>query len=140
MSERDPTEWVWLAAKTRLSDHRFAAKPVENLTSMSDADMEDTFNANLGRTLQRVGAKNPGAPLLNVTSAVYWANRASSGKAWIPYVGGHLAQAGLGVELVFTNAQGEIVGKVRHSGREGDELENAAEELVDDIRQFIENS
>jgi hypothetical protein len=56
---------------------------------------------------------------------------------WIPYAGGHLAQAGLGVELVFKDAAGTVVAKIRHSGREGDKLKDAAEELVDDIRRFV---
>ena len=140
MAETDRIEWVWVAPGVRLSQHGFRTSPVENLTAMADAGMEDAFNANLERALQRIGARNPGAPKLDVKSAVYWANRASSGKRWIPYVGGHLAQAGVGIELVFTNAQGDVVAKVRHSGREGDELQHAAEELVDDLRAFVEAS
>jgi len=35
------------------------------------------------------------------------------------------------------SAQGEIVCKIRHSGREGDQLENAVEELIDDVAQYI---
>ncbi len=59
---------------------------------------------------------------------------------WIPHAGGHLAQAGVGIEPVFTDSTGKVVAEVRHSGREGDHLEDAAEELVDDIRPFVSSN
>jgi hypothetical protein len=99
--------------------------------------MEDLFNTSLNKILARVGSNQADAPLLHVDSAIYWAERSSSKKMWIPYAGGHLAQAGLGVELVFKDAAGTVVAKIRHSGREGDKLKDAAEELVDDIRRFV---
>ncbi len=140
MTENEAIEWIWISPNVRLSQHGFVVAPAENLTSLADADMERVLNSNLDKALQRVGAKNKGAKVLHVKSAVYWAARASAAKRWIPYAGGHLAQAGVGIELVFSNDKGEIVAKVRHSGREGEELQHAAEELVEDIRKFVEAS
>jgi len=137
MKEMDEIEWVWLAPQLRLGDHRFKVGPVENLTVIENADMEEVFNTALPKTLQRAGAKDPSAPELHIDIAIYWAQRASNSKRWIPYVGGHLAQAGVGIELVFKNDKDEIVAKIRHSGREGEELKSAAEELVDDIVKFV---
>lgn len=139
MSEAGDIEWAWVAPGTKLSKHRFTTAPVQNLTSVTNGDMKETFDRDMGRALKDISANNPDAPELQVTSAIYWANRASAGKRWIPYAGGHLAQAGIGIELVVTDAAGKIVAKVRHSGREGDELENAAEELVDDFTSFLES-
>jgi hypothetical protein len=62
-----------------------------------------------------------------------WAQRANRAKMWIPHAGGHLAQAGVGIELIFRDASGYIVARIRHADREGDALEAAAEERVDDI-------
>lgn len=59
------------------------------------------------------------------------------GKAWIPFVGMHKAQAGIGVEMIFLNTKGKIVAKIRHSAREGFEVEKAAEEAANDIVKFL---
>lgn len=137
MHETDSIEWIWIAPGVVLHDYRFEVAPVRNITAYEDADMEDVINASLTRVLGRIGSTDPDAGLLRVESAIYWAERGSNKKMWIPYAGGHLAQAGVGVELVFRDAAGSVVAKLRHSGREGDRLRDAAEELVDDIRRFV---
>lgn len=137
MKEAGDIEWVWVAPQVRLKEYQFKFAAVQNLTALDDADMEEVFNKALPKTLQRAGSQSADAPVLHVDVAIYWAQRASSAKRWIPYAGGHLAQAGVGVELVFKNEKDEIVGKIRHSGREGDQLKSAAEELVDDITRFV---
>jgi len=75
--------------------------------------------------------------LLRVEGAIYWAQRANRSKRFIPYAGGHLAQAGVGIELVISDEKGDIVCKIRHSGREGSQLKNAAEELIDEVTRFL---
>jgi hypothetical protein len=137
MKEGGGIEWVWVAPGVHLNSYRFKVAPVENLTAVTDAEMEEVFNTGLPKTLQRVGAKSDDAPQLHVDVAIYWAQRASASKRWIPYAGHHLAQAGAGVEMVFKNDKGDIVAKIRHSGREGEQLKSAAEELVDDITKFV---
>ncbi|MCU1246679.1 MAG: hypothetical protein JWN02_2589 [Acidobacteria bacterium] len=132
----DEIEFIWVAPGVKLSDYRFKMKPIENLTVMDDG-VEETFNEGFPRTLKKAGAKTDSAPVLHIDSAIYWAEKASSAKRWIPYAGGHLAQAGVGIEMVFKNDQGDIVAKIRHSGREGDSLRSAAEELIDDVAKYI---
>lgn len=137
MKETDDIEWIWVGPGVRLSEYRFDVQPFENLTAFVDDDMEDVFATTLPKTLTRLSPKDPAAPVLKLEGAIYWAERANRSKWWIPYAGAHLAQAGVGIELVFTSAEGEVVCKIRHSGREGDALENAAEELMDDVAQYI---
>ena len=137
MKETDSLEWVWIKAGTRLSEYKFDVQPFENMTAFADDDMEDVFATKLPKTLTRLAPKDAVAPTLKLEGAIYWAQRANRSKIWIPYAGAHLSQAGVGIELVFTDSNGQIVCKVRHSGREGDKLESAAEELMDDVAQYI---
>lgn len=137
MKETDDIEWIWVKPGTKLSAYKFDVQPFENKTTFADEEMEDVFATKLPKTLTRLAPKDPAAPTLKLEGAIYWAQRANRSKWWIPYAGAHLAQAGAGIELVFTNADGEIVCKMRHSGREGDHLESAAEELMDDVAQYI---
>lgn len=137
MTATETIEWVWIAPGVKLGSHRFEVKPVDNLTSYDDGDMEEMINKSLTRTMQRISARNDGAELLQITPAVYWAQRGNRAKVWIPFTGGHLAQAGIGLELVFTDTSGKEVAKIRHSGREGEKLQDAAEELIDDLRKFV---
>ncbi len=137
MKETDDIEWIWVKSGTRMSDFKFDVQPFENMTALVDDEMEEVFSTKLPKTLTRLGPKDPAAPVLKLEGAIYWAQRANRAKWWIPYAGAHLAQAGVGIELVFTNAEGEIVCKMRHSGREGDHLESAAEELMDDVARYV---
>jgi hypothetical protein len=137
MAEKDEIEWVWIAPGLRLSEAQFKVDKIENITVVTDDEMEEVFTKAFPKALERAGAKSADAPVVHVEGAIYWAERASKGKRWIPYAGGHLAQAGVGVELIFRNDKGEIIAKIRHSGREGEKLQSAAEELADDIANFV---
>lgn len=137
MSEGGHIEWIWVAPGTNLSKYRFEVKGVENLTTSVDDDMGEVMEKVLPRALARSTKVGADAPLLTVDGAIYWAQRANRAKLWIPYAGGHLAQAGVGIELVFKDASGNVVATLRHSGREGDKLEDAANELVEEINGFI---
>jgi hypothetical protein len=137
MKALDEIEWVWLDPAVRLADHAFKVKSFEVLTVTTTSRMEEVFEDALPRTLKRAGSREDSAAVLTVEGAVYWAERANRSKWFIPYAGLHLAQAGVGIELVFRDQEGQIVAKIRHSGREGDELHSAAEELVDDIGKFV---
>lgn len=140
MTKGEQLEWVWVAPQVKLSEHRMQLGKVENLTSVVDTEMEETVENDLPRTLERAGARDAKAPVLKVDAAIYWANRANTAKAWIPFAGGHLMQAGVGIELVFRDAKGAVVSKVRHSGREGADLKRAAQELIDEFGQFVRSN
>lgn len=137
LSQGEDIEWLWIAPGMTLSEFRLTAGEVENFTLLVDDDMDVILEDGFQKVLRRVESRDESAPVLNVSAAVYWAERANRAKAWIPYAGMHLAQAGVGLELVFKDADGNIVAKIRHSGREGKELKDATQELVDDIAKFI---
>lgn len=133
----DTIEWVWIAPGVKLKEHRYEVKPVDNLTSYDDEDMEDMIDSGLARTMKRISERNAAGTLLQIAPAVYWAERGNANKLWVPYSGGHLAQAGVGLELVIIDDTGKEVAKFRHSGREGYQLRDAAEEVIDDLRKYI---
>lgn len=137
MHEGEDIQWLWIAPGVKLADSRYKVASVKNLTMLVDHDMENVFKTTLGEELERAGSRDAGVPQLSVDVGVYWAERANMAKAWIPFAGAHVAQAGVGIELVFRNAHGDIVAKVRQSGREGAQLADAARELCDDIAQFV---
>lgn len=76
---------------------------------------------------------------LTADICVYEAENFSGGKAWIPFVGAHEMQAGLGVEMVLRDAKNRVVAKFRHSAREGAQIENAAQEVAGDLMKYIGN-
>lgn len=137
MKDGGDIEWVWVAPGTRLSTYQFKMGKFENLSKSVDDDMVEVVEEDLPRALAKAGKSDASAPTLTVDTAIFWAERANRAKIWIPYAGLHVAQAGVGVELVFRDSSGKIVAKIRHSGREGEQLEAAAEELVDDLTGYI---
>ena len=137
MQEGDDIDWLWVAPGVKLSDYRYHVKSVKNLTMLVDDDLTKVLESNLGKQLNRAGSRDRNAPVLSVEVAVYWAERANRAKGWIPFAGMALAQAGVGVELMFTDKSGKLVAKIRHSAREGEHLADAGQETSDDIAEFI---
>lgn len=140
MAEGDDLDWVWVAPELRLSEHRFSVDKVENLTIKVDDDLMRVFEDNLPRQLARAGARDADAPVLGVRVGIHWVERANMAKAWIPFAGGHLMQAGAAAELVFTAADGTVVAKIRHSAREGQQLKDAGQEISDDVVEFVQDN
>lgn len=137
MHEGEDIQWLWVAPGVKLANYRYKVKSVENLTMLVDDDIETVLNKNMAKQLNRAGSRDKSAPVLNVDVAVYWAERANSAKAWIPFAGMHVAQAGAGIELLFKDSSGKLVAKIRQSGREGSQLSSAAQELSDDVAKFV---
>lgn len=136
MHEGEDIQWYWVADGTRLAEHNCSVGSVKNLTVVVDHGMRDVFKEELPEVLKRACTGDAEAAPLTVDVGIYWAERANTSKAWIPFVGGHVMQAGVGIELVFKNAQGQPVATIRQSGREGGALESASRELMDDVAKF----
>ena len=136
MVEGDGVEWVYLSEGLKLSSYKIDLGEFKNVSSITNSDMIEALEEGFPNAFRRIGLKGS-AGTLKAESAVYWAERASQGKKWIPYAGGHLAQAGVGLEMVLRDSSGKVVAKLRHSTRQGEQLDEAAEEIVDDIADFI---
>jgi hypothetical protein len=138
MVEGDGVEWVYLAPGFKFGDYSIRVSDWKNKSEVGAKSMmtavEEAFDEQIKDRLD--GGKKG---TLTVNGCVYWAERQSEGKRWIPYAGGHLAQAGVGVEMVFRDGKGNILAKIRHSAREGDRMEYAAEEVADDVVGFMED-
>ncbi|MDX1583834.1 MAG: hypothetical protein R3338_09570 [Thermoanaerobaculia bacterium] len=133
--EHGDLEWVWIAPGINLSEYKIDVGEFENLSEAYDGDMMETLNEGMRKALERMAPDSPKGTL-TTENAVFWAERANSAKRWIPFAGGHVAQAGVGLEMVFRNSEGEVVAKLRHSGREGSRLSDAAWELIDEIADW----
>ena len=137
MKASDTVEWYWVAPGVKLSEHRYKVASAENLTVLHDTKLMEALGDALPKSLERAAAKSESAPVLTVDAAIYWLQRANRAKWFIPYAGLHLAQAGVGLEVVIRNDAGEVVAKMRHSGREGDHLDAALVELIDEVAGFV---
>lgn len=140
MVEGDGINWIWIAPGITLSDYRIDVGRFENLSGESDDDMEEALNSGFQKGFGELSRRENRKGTLTTQNAIHWAEEASPGKRWIPFAGHHLAQAGVGIEMIFRNSSGEIVAMVRHSGREGNKLKYAAEELVDDLVDWVNDN
>ena len=68
---------------------------------------------------------------------IYEAQEFSQGKRWIPYVGRHQSQAGIGVEMELRDNDNRVIAKFRNFGRSGTTLHRATEAVVSDIMNYI---
>jgi len=136
MTSGDGVNWVWIAPGTKLGGAgNVEIAPVKNISDVTDAALAGNVESNFKQALERVG-KIAGPGGLKITSCIYWVERANTGKMFIPFAGGHLAQAGIGIELIVVDASGATVAKIRHDGRSGSAPSDASAAVVDDVANF----
>jgi hypothetical protein len=129
----DRIDWVWINPGVILGDYSLTIDKFDNLTddikSSQIEDIKSIFKDYLGKLKGKKGS-------LSANMCIYEVQKFSPGKAWIPYAGGHLMQAGLGVEMILSD-KGKTVAKIRHFARQGSRLEDAAEETASDLKKYI---
>lgn len=129
----DDIDWLWTKPGTRLADYKINVVKFENL---ADELRNSQFNE-IKTTFNEIFDKLKGAKAsLSADLCVYEVQKFSAGKAWIPFAGGHQMQAGAGIEMVLKD-NGKIVAKIRHFAREGSRIEDAAQEVAEDLKKYI---
>jgi hypothetical protein len=136
MVDGDDIGWVWTDPNVKLAAYRIKEGKVENKSEMHSRSMLETVKTVFKDTFADMAAKGEKGTL-TADICVYEAENFSGGKAWIPFVGAHQMQAGLGVEMVLRDSKNRTVGKFRHSAREGAQIENAAQEVAGDLMKYI---
>lgn len=136
MVDGDDINWVRTDPAVKLSGYRIKEGKVENKSELRSRSMLETVKTVFKDTFADMAAKGEKGTL-TADICIYEAENFSGGKAWIPFVGAHQMQAGLGVEMVLRDARNRTVGKFRHSAREGAQIENAAQEVAGDLMKYI---
>jgi hypothetical protein len=136
MVDGDDIKWVWTDPAVKLAGYRIKEGKVENKSGMRSRSMLETVKNVFKDTFADMEAKGDKGTL-TADICIFEAENFSGGKAWIPFVGGHEMQAGVGVEMVLRDARNRTVGKFRHSAREGAQIENAAQEVAGDLIKYI---
>jgi hypothetical protein len=138
MVDGDDIKWVWTDPAVKLAGYKIKEGKVENKSEMRSKSMVETVKKVFRDIFADVEAKGEKGTL-TADICIFEAENFSGGKAWIPFVGGHEMQAGVGVEMVLRDAKNRAVGKFRHSAREGVQIENAAQEVAGDLMKYIGN-
>jgi hypothetical protein len=133
MAKGDRIDWVWTNEEIKLSDYTLTIAKFENkIDELSSSQVEvikSEFKDMFGKLKGEKGA-------LSANICIYEVQKFSPGKAWIPFAGGNLMKAGLGVEVILSN-KGKTVATIRHFAREGARPEDAAHETASDIKKYL---
>ena len=138
MVDGDDVQWVWTDPSEKLSAYKIVEGKVDNKSDIHSKSMVTSVkNSFRDAFADRESKGNKGT--LTADVCIYEAENFSGGKAWIPFVGGHEMQAGIGVEMILRDSRNRIVAKFRHSAREGAQIEAAAQEVVGDLLKYIDS-
>jgi hypothetical protein len=135
MVEGDDIQWVWTDPAIKLSKYDLKVGKVENKSEVRKKSLVESVKTVFSETFADRGSKGTSGTL-TADICIYEAENFSGGKAWIPFVGAHEMQAGMGIEMVLRNGN-KAVAKFRHSAREGAEIETATEEVASDLMAYI---
>lgn len=136
MADGDDIQWVWTDPSVKLAGYRLKLGKVENKSQLRSRSLVESVRSVFGDTFADMEPKGANATL-TADVCIYEAEHFSAGKAWIPFVGGHQMQAGMGVEMVLRDGKNRIVAKFRHSAREGAEIEAATHEVAGDLMKYV---
>jgi len=121
MWSRGGLDWVSLAKGVRLADHDIRVSKFRNMTKFNDAAMMHYLNDVLQTELDDV---TESGSVLSTENALVWAQESPD------YM--------ITIEMIFRDSSGRVVAKIRHTHDE-DSLEDAAQEMVDLIVEFVED-
>jgi hypothetical protein len=135
LMEGDDLKWVWIAPDSNITEYSLIVTSFKDLSGelrkSQLSEVKEMFTETLGKI-------KGGKGTLKADVCIYEVQKFSQGKAWIPFAGGHQMQAGVGAELVLRN-NGKIVAMIRHFAREGARVEDAAQEVADDMKKFLKD-
>ncbi len=138
MVDGDDIQWVWTDPAAKLSRYKIKVNSVENKSEVRTKSLVRSVNEIFSETFaDRDDTGESGT--LTADICIYEAEHFSAGKAWIPFVGGHQMQAGMGVEMILRDGNNKTVAKFRHSAREGAEIDAATQEVANDLTAYIYN-
>lgn len=127
-------EWTWVEKGITLADYKVVVDTIADGTNDLGKSQLGAIKAIFIDNMEKLkGSKGTLKAELNV----YEVQKYAPGKAWIPFVGGHQMQAGMGVEMLLSDKGGKTVAKFRHFAREGIAIETAVQEVADDLKKYI---
>lgn len=134
----DNVDWVWASPTLQLSHYMLKVGTAENRSDHRSKALVEAMKAAFKDSFADKEAKESNGTL-TANLCIYEVQDFNPGKAWIPFVGGHQMQAGVGVEMILVNRDGKAVAKFRHFARRGTVAEAAVEEVAGDLTKYITN-
>lgn len=135
LEEGDDVEWVWKNPDTKLQNYKLSLGNVNNKAEKEKSSDSKAVKEAFKEAISDMKFK--GKENLVADVCIFEVQDFSYGKVWIPFAGGHQAQAGVGVEVVLKDKGGKAVATFRHFTREGARTEEAAKEAAEDITDYI---
>jgi hypothetical protein len=130
----DDINWIWVSPGTNLAGHKLSIASFDNKTDeLRNAQIDEIKSI----FKEFFGKLKGDKETLSADICIYEVQKFSAAKAWIPFAGGHQMQAGVGVELVIKSTGGKTIAKFRHFAREGSRVEDAAQEVAEDLKKYI---
>jgi hypothetical protein len=135
LMEGDDLKWIWIAPDSKIAEYSLIVTSFKDISGelrkSQLSEVKEMFAESLGKI-------KGGKGTLKAEVCIYEVQKFSQGKAWIPFAGGHQMQAGVGAELILRNG-GRVVALIRHFAREGARVEDAAQEVADDMKNFLKD-
>lgn len=133
LAKGDDIGWLWVMPGAKLADYNIKIGKFENITDeLRNSQLEEIKKLYADIFSPKKDRKG----VLTADFCVYEVQKFSAAKAWIPFAGGHQMQAGAGLELTLQD-RGKTVAKFRHFAREGSSIEDAAQEVAEDLKKYI---
>lgn len=135
MVKGDDIEWLSNPSQN-LAKYKLKVGKVENKSELRSKSLVESVKSIFKDTFADMDTKGEKGTL-TADLCIYDAQNFSTGKAWIPFVGGHQMQAGIGIEMVLLDKGNKPVAKFRHFAREGVQIEAATQEVAGDLIKYI---
>ena len=136
MVEGNGVEWVWIKPGETLSLYKIKVGTIENKSETRSRSLSESVKSifvNYFLDLDTKGSKG----MLTADLCITDVQEYNVGRAYVPFTGGRLAQAGMRIEMVLRDSRNEIIAKLRHFDRRGTDVRSAAEDVANHMVQFI---
>jgi hypothetical protein len=136
MVEGNGVEWVWVKPGETLSQYKIKVGTLENKSEMRSKSLSESVKrifVDYFSDFESKGSKGTLTADLCITDVQPY----NVGRAYVPFAGGRLAQAGIRIEMVLRDQHNAIIAKLRHFDRQGTDVVRAADEVASHMVQYI---
>jgi hypothetical protein len=136
MVKGDGIDWVWAAPAEKLTNYKIRVGSITNKSDSHSKALLESVKSKFERSFADMDFAGTNGTLtaeLCITEVQEYAR----GKRWIPFAGRHLAQAGMGIEIILRDQNNRMVAKLRHFDHHGRDVRLAEKEVTAHMVSYI---
>ena len=136
MVKGDGIDWVWVAPSEKLTNYKIRVGSITNKYDSHSKSLVESVRSSFERSFADMDFAGVNG-MLTAELCITEVQEYSRGKRFIPFAGRHLAQAGMGIEIILRDQNNRLVAKLKDFDRRGYDVRFGVKEVTSHMVSYI---